>query len=85
MFQNRSSSAESAHANAEASVSRHRLDSGGKSMKWVSKEEGIFLSQEKMGLRTFLRDWNDFAANTEVVNVGADQTGGGGELGTHMY
>ena len=35
------------------------------SMKWVSKEEGIFLHQKKMRLRIFLRDWNDFTAKTE--------------------
>ena len=33
MLQNRSSSAESAHANTEASVIGHRLDSGGKKME----------------------------------------------------
>ena len=33
MLQNRSSSAEFAHAIAEASVSGHRLDSGGKSLE----------------------------------------------------
>ena len=41
MPQNRSKSAESAHANAEASVSGHRLDSGGKRMKWINKKEEI--------------------------------------------
>ena len=34
-------------------------------MQKVSKKEGIFLSQEKVGLRIFLRNWNDFAAKTE--------------------
>ena len=38
---------EPAHANAEASVSGHRLDSDGKSMQEVSKVEGIFLSQDE--------------------------------------
>ena len=41
---------ESAHANTEASVSGHRLDpGGGKSIKWVSKKEGICLSLEENG------------------------------------
>ena len=40
---------ESAHANTEASVSGHRVDSGGKSMQKVSKEDGIFLSQKEKG------------------------------------
>ena len=65
MLQNLRSSTEPAHANAEASVSGHRLDSDGKSIQKVNKEEGIFLSQKKMGLRIFLRDWNEFAAKTE--------------------
>ena len=38
MLQNRSASAESAHANTEASVSGHRLDSGGKS---IERDAGI--------------------------------------------
>ena len=33
-------------------------------MKWVSKKEGVFLSQEQIGTLNFLRDWNDFAAKT---------------------
>ena len=37
------------HASIEASVSGHRLDSGGNSMKWVSKNEGFFLSQVENG------------------------------------
>ena len=47
MLQNRRSSTEPAHANAEASVSGHRLDSDAKSMQKVTREEGIFLSQEE--------------------------------------
>ena len=42
MLQNLSSSTEPAHANAEASVSGHRLDSDGKSMQKVKKEVRIF-------------------------------------------
>ena len=34
MFQNRSSSTESAHANTEAGVSGHCFDSSGKSIEW---------------------------------------------------
>ena len=49
MLQNLRSSAEPAHANAEASVSGHRLDSNGKSMQKVNKEGRIFLSQEENG------------------------------------
>ena len=50
MLQNLSSSStEPAHANAEASVSGHRLDSDGKSMQKVKKEGIIFLSQEENG------------------------------------
>ena len=49
MLQNVSSSAEPAHANAEASVSGHRLDSDGKSIQKVNKEERNFLSQEENG------------------------------------
>ena len=49
LLQNLRSSTEPAHANAEASVSGHRLDSNGKSIQKVNKEEGIFLSQEKNG------------------------------------
>ena len=54
MLQNRSSSAESAHANTEASVSGHCLDSSGKSMKCVSKKEKNFPSQKEKGT------WNIF-------------------------
>ena len=49
MLQNRSSSSEFEHANTEARVSGHCLDSNGKSMKWVSKKEGIFPSQNENG------------------------------------
>ena len=49
MLHNRSSSAESAHANTEDSVSGHGLDSSGKSMKWVSKKDKSFLSQKGNG------------------------------------
>ena len=49
MLQNLRSSTEPAHANAEASVSGHRLDSDGKSIQEVKKEEGIYLSQEENG------------------------------------
>ena len=38
MLQNRRSSAESTLANTNASVSRHRLDSSGKSLERVSKK-----------------------------------------------
>ena len=38
---------ESAHANTEAIVSGHRLDSGGKSIELFSKNEEIVLSQEE--------------------------------------
>ena len=41
MLQNWSLSTESAHANTEASVSGHCLDSSGKSMKSVNNKEGI--------------------------------------------
>ena len=47
MLQNLISSTEPAHADAEASVSGHRLDSDGKSMQKVNKEEGNFLSQDE--------------------------------------
>ena len=43
MFQNRSSSTESAHAKVEASVSENRLESGGKSLEQISKGKGIRL------------------------------------------
>ena len=49
MLQNPSSSAESAHAKTEASVSGHCLDSSDKSVQKVSKKEGIFLSQKENG------------------------------------
>ena len=39
---------ESAHANTEASVSGHCLDSNGKSMDWVSKERECFLPQKEI-------------------------------------
>ena len=65
MLQNRSSTTESTHANTEASVSGHGLDSGGKSMKRVSKNEGIFQSQEENWTWNFLPDGNEFAAKTE--------------------
>ena len=55
---------ESAHAITEASVTGHRLDSGGKSMKWVSKKAGNKV-RKKMGLRKFLRGGTEFAAKTE--------------------
>ena len=41
---------EPAHANTEASVSGHCLDSSGKSMECLSKKEGIFLSQKENGI-----------------------------------
>ena len=44
---------ESAHANAEASVSGHRLDSGGKSKKWVSKNGNFSKSGRKWDLEHF--------------------------------
>ena len=69
MFQNLGLSSESAHANAEASVSGHRLDSGGKSRKRVSKKRDFSQNRKKMGLRTILRDLNDFAGKTEFGNV----------------
>ena len=40
---------ESATTNAEASVSGHRLDFGGESMKCVIKKEEIFQSHEENG------------------------------------
>ena len=70
MLQNRSSSGESAQANTQASVSGYRLDSGGKSMKWVSKKakkREYFLVRKKMGI--FLRDGKVFAVKTEFGNV----------------
>ena len=69
MLQNRSSSAESAHANTEASVSGHRLVSGGKSMRWVSKTEGILLSQEESGTWNIFARLQSFAAKTEFGMV----------------
>ena len=42
LLQNRSSFTESVHANTEASVSAHRLDSSVKSMDWLSKEREIW-------------------------------------------
>ena len=56
MFQNRCSSTESAHANTEASVSGHCLDSSGKSMKWVNKKEGTFLSRKENGTENVFVD-----------------------------
>ena len=54
MLQNLRSSTEPAHANAEASVSGHRLDSNGKSIQKVNKEEGTFSkSGEKWDLEYF--------------------------------
>ena len=64
MLQNLRSSTEPAHASAEASVSGHRLDSDGKSIQKVNKEEGIFLSK-KLGLKIFLRIESGIAAKTE--------------------
>ena len=49
MLQNRRSSVESAHANTEASVSGHCLDSSGKIMESVRGKNGIFLSQKENG------------------------------------
>ena len=66
LFQNRSSSTESAHANTKASVIGHRLDSGGKSMQKVSKKREFFQVEKKMGLTIFLQKWNDFATTTEI-------------------
>ena len=66
MFQSRSSSTKSAHANAEPSVSGHRLDTGSKSIEFVGRKKEFFSVRKKMGLRLFLRDWNNFAAKTEI-------------------
>ena len=49
MLQNQGSSTESAHAITEASVSGHRLYYDGKSIEFVSKKSGIFLSQKENG------------------------------------
>ena len=65
MLQNQSSSAESAHANAEASVSGHRLDSRGNSIDFVGRKRNFFDVREWMGLKMRLRNWNDFAAKTK--------------------
>ena len=53
MFQNRSASAESAHANAEASVSGHQFDSGGTSIEFVGRKRKFFKSERKWGLESF--------------------------------
>ena len=65
MLQRRSSSAESAHASTEARVSGHSLEFSGRIMKWVSKKMEVFVVKKRMGLRIFLRNWNDFAAKTK--------------------
>ena len=56
MLQNRSSSAESALANTEASVSGHRLYSDGKSIEFVDGKRKFFLVRMKMGLGIFLSE-----------------------------
>ena len=56
MLQNRGSSAESAHANAEASVSGHRLYSDGKSVEFVDGKWKFFWVRMKMGLGIFLSE-----------------------------
>ena len=66
MLQNRNSSGESAHANTEASVSGHCFDSSGKSIEIVGRKRDFLQVRKGMGLRLFLRDWNDFAAKTEI-------------------
>ena len=61
MFQNRSSSTESVHANTEAGVNGHCLNSSGKSMEWVSRKRKILKSERNfdyfckfgVGLRIF--------------------------------
>ena len=63
MLQNRSSSAESAHANTDASVSGYCLDSSGEYEMGKQKRD-FFKVRRKMGLRKFLRDLNDFEAKT---------------------
>ena len=47
MLQNQSSSTESAHANTEASVSGHCLDSSGKSIELGKQKEGFFSKSER--------------------------------------
>ena len=49
MLQNRSSSAGSAHANTEASVSGHRLYSDGKSIEVADRKRKLFSSQKENG------------------------------------
>ena len=53
MLQNRSSSAESTHANTEASVGGHRLDSGGSSMQKVGGGGNFSKSGGKWDLEFF--------------------------------
>ena len=56
MLQNRASSAESAHANAEGIVSGHRLYSDGKSVEFVDGKLEFFWVRMKMGLGIFLSE-----------------------------
>ena len=56
MLQNRSSSAESAHAITEASVSEHRLYSDGKSIEFVGRKRNFFKVRKKMGRGIFLSE-----------------------------
>ena len=55
MLQKRSSSAESAHANTEASASGHRLYVG-KSIEFVDGKRKFFYVRMKMGLGIFLSE-----------------------------
>ena len=75
MLQNRSSSAEFAHANAEAGLSGHWLDSNGNSMEWLSKKKEVLISQKEGGTwNNFVKiliNWEEFAAKTET-NVVSD-------------
>ena len=56
MLQNRGSSAESTHANTEASVSGHRLYSDGKTIEFVDGKRKFFWVRMKMGLGVFLSE-----------------------------
>ena len=53
MFQNRSSSTESAHTNTGASFRGHCLDSNGKRKKCVSRRKEFFKSEKEWDLESF--------------------------------
>ena len=56
MLQSRSSSAESAHAITEASVSGHRLYSDGKSIEFLDRKKNFFKIRMKKGFGKFLSE-----------------------------